>query len=82
MKIGDIVYYVDKEMKFYFDVKIINIIRDKEHNTNLYECQILGNNYKFLNNEFEFKNDRIGETTIYTKLNLCKSLEEAESLIN
>lgn len=82
MKIGDIVYYVDREMKFYFDVKIVDITKDEKYDTTLYKCKILGNNYKFLNNEFEFKKDRIGDITIYTKLNLCKSLEEAESLIN
>lgn len=82
MKIGDIVYYVDKEMKFYFDVKILKIINDKKYNCILYQCQIVGNKYKFLNKQFGFKKERIGEINVYSKLNLCSSLDEAELFIN
>lgn len=82
MKNGDIVYYVDKEGKFYFDVEIVGIVTDLEHNLNLYQCKILGNNYKFLNNEFEFKKERIGKVIRYLKSQLCKTKEEAEKIIN
>lgn len=82
MKIGDIVYYVDKEMKFYFDMKILKIINDKKYNCTLYKCQIVGNKYKFLNKQFEFKKEKIGKISVYSKLNLCSSLDEAELFIN
>ena len=81
MKINDIVYYTDKKAKFYFDVQIINIINDDEHNIKLYECKILGNNHKFLNDEFEFKNERIGEIKRYLKSHLCLTKDEAEEKI-
>ena len=40
------------------------------------------NNYKFLNNEFEFKKERIGEIKRYLKSQLCETKEEAERIIN
>lgn len=82
MKIGDTVYYVDKQMKFYFDMKILDTIYDKKHNCILYKCQVIGDKYKFLDKEFEFKKENIGKISIYSKLNLCSSLDEAESSIN
>ena len=82
MKNGDIVYYVDEEGKFYFDVQIEQIVTDLEHNLDLYQCKILGNDYKFLNNEFEFKKERIGEIKRYLKSQLCENKEEAERIIN
>lgn len=81
MKVNDIVFYVNMEGKFYFDVKIVNIICDVKHNIDLYDCKILGNDYKFLNNEFEFKKERIGEIKRYLKSQLCKTKEEAEKII-
>lgn len=81
MKNGDIVYYVDKKAKFYFDVQIVNIINDNKHNIKLYECKILGNNHKFLNNEFEFKNEIIGKIERYLNSHLCSTKDEAEEKI-
>lgn len=81
MKIGDTLYYIDKGAKFYFDVKLLEIIKVLEHNTNLYKCEILYNNYKFNNSSFKPNEELKGKIDIFSGLNLKQTLEEAEEAI-
>ena len=53
MKAGDIVYFIDKGSKYYFDMKFIKIIHLDEYNVVIYiRCEILMNQYKFNNNAY------------------------------
>lgn len=81
MKPGDILYYVDKGAKFYFDVKLLDIIKSLKYNINLYKCEILYNNYKFNDHVFRENKNLKGKIDIFSKLNLVQTLEEAKEAI-
>lgn len=82
MKAGDVLYYVDKGAKFYFDVKLLGIEYLKEYNAELYKCEILYNDYKFNNTEIYKPNFKLkGKIDTFPKLVLVNSKEEAEKAI-
>ena len=81
MKSGDVLYYVDRGVKFYFDVKLLEIQHLDEYNTDLYRCEILYNNYKFNTEAFKPNPDLKGKIDTFTKLVLVRTKEEAEKAI-
>lgn len=81
MNKGDIVYFVDKEAKYYFDMEFIEKIHLAEYNTDLYRCKILMNKYKFNNDAYKPNFDLKDKIDNYSKLSLVNTLEEAEKLI-
>ena len=81
MKSGDVVYYVDKDCKFYFDMKFIEIVHIKEFNVDLYKCEILYNKYKFNDESFTPQLELKGKVDIFSKYNIALSLQEAEAII-
>ena len=81
MKPGDILYYTDKGAKFYFDVELVEIIRNEEYNTDLYKCKILYNKYKFNNPDYKPNFDLKGKVEVFSILSFSKTLEEAEQKI-
>lgn len=82
IEVGDVVYYRDKIGKFYYDMIVKSIEYLKEYDSYTYCCQIMGNKRKFLNNNYEFDENRIGEISCYSRLNIVKTLQEAEKVIN
>lgn len=81
MKIGDIVYFIDKGAKYYFDMKFIKIIHLDKYNIDLYRCEILMNQYKFNNNAYAPNFDLRGKIDNYSRLSIVTSKEEAENAI-
>lgn len=81
MKNGDIVYFVDRKAKFYFDMKLIEKIHKKEYNTNVYKCEILMNKYKFNDKTFKENFDLRGKIDCYSILSLVDNIQEAEEAI-
>ena len=81
MKHGDVLYYTDKGAKFYFDVKLLEIIKVLEYKTNLYKCEILYNSYKFNDAAFKPNKELKGKIDIFSGLNLKQTQEEAEEAI-
>ena len=81
MKKGDIVYFVDKGAKYYFDMKFIEKVHLKEFNTDIYRCEILMNQYKFNDPTYSANFDLRGKIDAYSKLSFVETKEEAENLI-
>lgn len=81
MKSGDIVYFVDKGAKYYFDMKFINKVHKDEYNVDLYRCEILMNKYKFNNPAFKENFNLRGNVDNYSILSIVNTLQEAEDAI-
>jgi len=81
MNINNVLYYVDSAAKFYFDVKVIRIIKDLKCKQPLYECEILYNNYKFNDNNFKPNFSLKGKKDIFSILSLVNTIDEAERMI-
>lgn len=77
----NIVYYVDREAKYYFDMQFIEVVHNNDFNVDLYKCKILYNKYKFNNSSFQPNLELKDKIDIFTKYSIVKSLSEAEDLI-
>lgn len=78
---NDIVYFVDKGAKYYFDMRFIEKVHLKEFKTDVYRCEILMNDYKFNDPTYAPNFDLRGHTDCYSILSLVTTKEEAENLI-
>lgn len=81
MKFGDIIYYVDKGAKFYFDMQFIEYVPIKEYNTYIIKAKILYNKYKFNNDNYKPNLELKDRIDTFSKLCICTTLEEAEEAI-
>lgn len=78
---NNIVYYVDKEAKFYYDMRFIEKIHIKEYNTDVYKCEILMNKYKFNDPTYSPNFELKGKIDIYSINNFVNTLQEAEEIV-
>jgi len=78
---NNIVYYVDKQAKFYYDMRFIEKIHIDEYNTDVYKCEILMNKYKFNDSAYSPNFELKGKIDIYSIKNFVNTLQEAEEII-